>query len=256
MDCQKVKEFAYQYMDGELQDDVNTQVKAHLDACPLCKMQMEKEQNFDDFLRNHMIKEEAPYALREQVVEILNTPRPWQWVFDLKWLRPASMAAAMTVIVGIILFSTFNQPFPVFASSVETHMEHLSGAYPLEIITDDVDEALRWFEGKVKFALERPHLDPSKVRLLGARLVHLQDRKAAYFVFEKNGHRISAILVDVQRNEIPRVKKENIYEGPKSTVYTQQYKGYNSVVCQHKGAGTGCIVVGSMPKEMLMGLMG
>jgi len=81
MNCQKVKEHLDRYLDGELQHELAVELKQHTLACPLCGLELEKEQKFNAMIRNHLHRKEAPYELREAVINRLNRPSKFQFIF-------------------------------------------------------------------------------------------------------------------------------------------------------------------------------
>jgi len=254
MNCQNVKEYLDRYLDGELQHELAVELKQHTLSCPLCGLELEKEQKFNAMIRNHLHQKEAPYELREAVINRLNRPSKFQFIFGYNWMRPAPLTALATlsmVIAFLGVVSIFNRPFPVFAESVERHMDFLKGSYPMEIQTEDMNEAVAWFEGKMDFAVAPPHVFLEDIKLVGARIVHLKDKKVAYFIFKKDGHFISAYSMDLKDVKIPKVDKSYMVEKPNSTIMISNHKGYKSVVCLHKRDRTGCVWVVDMPEKEL-----
>lgn len=252
MDCQKFQEYLYPFLDGEIDEGLRLEMEQHIANCPMCSLELEKERKFGHVLKAHLIKEKAPFALREAVVEQLEKSKrksSWRHVF-VKQLAPSF--ALMVIIVAVVFNQRLNvgNTFPVFSEAVENHLEYLRGIYPLEFQTSDMKEALAWFRGKTDFAVTPPHIALDKVHLVGGRIVHLKDKKSAYFLLEKDGYKISAFYTNLHDASLPKASAQ---AGIKSLgmrlVKTE--RGYHTIYCFHKEDGTACILVSDMPLKEL-----
>ena len=252
MDCQKFQEYLYSFLDGEIDDSLRFQMEEHLQKCPMCSLEIENERKFGHVLKTHLIKEKAPFALREAVAEQLEKNKrkfSWEYVF----VRQLAPSFALLVIIVAVFFNLRphgDNAFPVFSEAVENHLEYLRGIYPLEFQTSDIKEALAWFRGKTDFAVTPPHINLSKVHLVGGRLVHLKDKKSAYFLLEKDGYKISAFYTDLHDVSQPKASvKSGIKPFGMRLVKTE--KGYHTIFCFHPEDGTACILVSDMPLKEL-----
>lgn len=252
MDCQKFQEYLYPFLDGEIDESLRPEMEQHISNCPMCSLELEKERKFGHVLKTHLIKEKAPFALREAVVEQLEkNKRKFSWRHLL--VRPLAPSFALLVIVVAVFYNLRthgDNAFPVFSEAVENHLEYLRGIYPLEFQTSDMKEALAWFRGKTDFAVTPPHINLTKVHLVGGRLVHLKDKKTAYFLLEKDGYKISAFYTDLHNVSLPQSSvKSGITLLGMRLVKTE--KGYHTIFCFHPEDGTACILVSDMPLEEL-----
>ena len=68
MDCKQIREVLNRFLDQELQQDQVQKVRDHLAKCPLCNLEVERETKFNKVIKNHLSQEEAPYELRERVM--------------------------------------------------------------------------------------------------------------------------------------------------------------------------------------------
>lgn len=257
MKCQEIKENIYLYLDKELEDSKVQNFKQHLNLCPLCQMAVENEKGFDSLVRSHVVSEEAPYELREAVVAQLDS-KSNRFGFPA-WLtgKPAMLTAVFSFIMVFVLAAGFlksQQTFPLYSEAVSNHLDYLKGGYPLEIKSNDIDEVLAWFEGKLDFAVQKPHINLNKVKLIGARLVRIKDSKAAYFMFEKDGQTISAFSVALAGKKLPQ-DDVSVVDRPLVTIMAKNEKGYSSVLCLHKVDHSGCLFVSSMPEDKLKKLL-
>ncbi len=256
MNCQTFKENLNKYLDGELEKRNVGPFKFHLSSCALCGLLLEKEQKFEATLRHHMVKESAPYALRESVVNCLEGKKRFAFLQNISWLMHGWRPVAVTMITLVLVFSVFLQntiAFPLFEESITRHVQCLAGAYPIEISSEDIKEVSKWFVGKLDFAVKIPDLTRHGIKLKGARLCHLKDKKVALIYYDKDGHRISVFVLDSQGLKVPRSKK---IKHTQQTLFVNNDKGYQSILClDQRLEGVGCIFVSDLPEEELIDLI-
>lgn len=255
MNEQEFQELFYKYLDGELNDKEVQEVEQYLESNPLSQIALEKEKNFDDFIRQHLIKKEMPYDVREQIIKSIDdkAAKSFSW---RNWFQPVWKPAGVFLASCILIFSLFlnnSESFPIFSASVDRHMDVLNGAYPMEIVSGDIDEVNRWFEGKMNFAVQVPNILNKRCKLLGARICHLQDKKVALITFDVSGRRMTAFVIDTHNMDVPKSKK---YKQEDQVLYSSSNKGYQSVLCLNKEQnGVGCIYVSDMPEQELLSLV-
>ncbi len=252
MHCQKFQEYLYPFLDREIDEGLRVEMEQHMSNCSMCSLELEKERKFGHVLKTHIIKEKASYALREALVEQWEkNKKNFSWKSVLA--RQCAPSFALLIIVVAVFFnwrSSNDHTFPVFSEVVESHLEYLRGIYPLEFQTSDIKEALAWFRGKTDFAVTTPHINLRNAHLVGGRLVHLKDKKTAYFLLEKDGYKISAFYTDLHDVSRPKATdKSGIKALGMRLVKTE--KGYHTIFCFHPEDGTACILVSDMPLDEL-----
>lgn len=250
INCRKFQESLYVFLDGELEENLKSEMERHLSGCPVCSLELEQEKKFDHVLKTGLLKERAPFALREAVGEQLEKSKS---KFSRRHVFAPQLVPAFALLV-IVLAVAFNQrlnagkTFPVFSEAVENHLEYLKGQYPLEFQTNDMKEALNWFRGKTDFAVMAPHISLAKTTLIGGRIIHLKDKKAAYFLLEKNGYKISCFYTDLHDVPVPKASGKERVNHLGKTLLVKSEQGYRTIFCFHPD-GTACIFVSDMPLE-------
>ncbi len=258
MDEMKYNQNLYRYIDGEMDAEEKREFEAAIEANPLSQSHLENEQKFDQVIRRHMIQEEAPYELRERIMEKLQHRGPLEKLRETAWFAPLA-SSLITAVIAVAFFGILTytpKEFTAFAEGVDTHIEHLHGTYEAEFLTADIDEAVKWFDEKLDFAVIRPHIAPDKAKLIGARIIQINGRKAAYFMYDVNGHPLSAFVMDMNGEPLDRIRDRMLREGTKAKIYSQNLKGFQAVLCYHKGNDTGCMLVTDMTQDELLPLMG
>ena len=254
MECQKFQEYLYAYLDRELDEAVSLEMEQHLSNCPVCSLELEKERKFGHVLKAHLIREKAPFVLREAVIQQLESKKFfWRNVFVARF-APALALLAVVVMVVFNQQGHFGKTFPVFSEALKDHLEYLKGEYPLEFQTSDMKEALNWFRGKTDFAVMAPHISLNKTTLLGGRIIHLKDKKAAYFLLEKDGHKISCFYTDLHDVSVPKASNKEGIDQLGNMLLVKTKQGYRTIFCFHPD-GTACIFVSDMPLEEFVGII-
>lgn len=246
MDCQKLKEYIYPFIDGELDTHTSLLVKEHILACPLCGLELEQEKRLDSLIRQNISKDKASFELKERILDSIGGTRTY--------LRPALAVVSLTFLALIfVLPSLLNKPksSPIFTDSISSHIRFLQGRLPVEIASDNPGKLSRWFEGKVDFAVNVPDLSRKGATLIGGRLHHLMENKTAYLIYQMDGHTISAFVIDMSARDIRKGKR---LTGGKNIFSARGEKGYQSILCIDKG-GIGCIFVSELSEEELMRLV-
>lgn len=222
MDCKEVREYLYSFLDGELDSQINTLVKEHLSLCPLCSIELEQEKTFNTLIEEGVSVEKAPYELRERIINSLEERRIPFSVFQLR-----TALVGICVILSLVFFIFKPSPFPVFKESIIHHISFLQNKIPIEISSDSPAEVKKWLQDKVDFMAMVPILSPQGVNMLGARVCCFGDKKAAYIMYEKEGHNISVFMFDAKGLRFPKAKQVAMNN---KKFYIDKEKGYNSAL--------------------------
>lgn len=106
------------------------------------------------------------------------------------------------------------------------------GNYPIEVTGPDSARVTHWFRDKVDFPVRLPQFAGRQVNLLGGRIAHVADRRAAYLVYEVDGVRLSVLVFDGEGLTIP---SDRIREVGGRDVALLNNKGYEVAVLQDGG---------------------
>jgi anti-sigma factor (TIGR02949 family) len=249
MDCQKTKEYLYPFIDGELDRHTYLLVEEHISACPLCHLELEKEKRVDSLIRNNLSKENAPYELKEKILTSLENLEEKEFGrFTPRILKPALAGITLLSLI-IILFSWLNKPFPVFSEAIKEHIMFLQGKLPMDVTSGKPKEISSWLQAKVDFKVMVPDLSSQGVNIFGAGLCAFKDKRVAYIMYGKNGHRLSVFMFDAKGMRLPRARK--IFVNNK-IFYLSKEKGYNSVVWFDEGIA--CVFVSDLGEAELLHL--
>lgn len=218
------------YLDDELEVSDCSPIEAHLNRCADCSAAFQSERRFLDLIRAFRIRRVASPELRAQVENILNAPSLLplappelrQRVKKLLRQRPLvpagatvpliprwalPVAAILVVALGAAWWSFHDRgatvrsaPTSDFAEmAADTHLRHIRGQLPLEIISDAPAQLSAWFTNKVPFLVKLPNYQESSgqeklYRLEGARLVSYKNDYAAYVAYQMRSRPISLVV--------------------------------------------------------------
>jgi anti-sigma factor RsiW len=227
MQCDHIQSRIAFYLDDELREQERVEVEDHLQSCACCRGLCEAERQFLAGIRQAAPLHTAPPQLRQRVADMLGdapalqsaSPALRRSVRRLlmptapfsSGLRQHRRVLALTFTIGIFAIATIwyalarreSLPLPrpsEFAlMAVDTHLRHLRGQLPLEIVSDSAAEISAWFVGKVAFAMKLPNYQEASgqeklYRLEGARLVGFRNDYAAYVAYQMRQRPITLVI--------------------------------------------------------------
>lgn len=253
MDCSDIREYIYSFLDGQLDIQTNELVKEHLLACPVCSLELEQEKKLGSLIKNSIPKENAPYELKETVLSRIRKSRdkPNQ-IFIFPLPRPVVTVALSLLFIGVLIIPvlvSINKPFPVFSESIKDHIQFLqgNGNPAMDIVSNKPEEIHHWLQTKLDFRVMVPELSSQGLRLLGARRCSFKDKKVAYIMYGRNGHKLSVFMFDAEGVKFPKAKKIAVNN---KIFYLSKEKGYNSALWIDEGIA--CVFVSDLDEAELL----
>ena len=239
MNCQEFQIFADAYVDGEFDERDRGEAEAHIRGCAECRTQVEMRFRLKDQLKQVMGQTRAPEALRSRIVAQLEQA---ECAARRQRLRQ-SPAVRVAIVAGplaasIILVLAFLPEFTVTPAAseqvpmVESTVDWHRGNLPIEVTGPQNAEVARWFRGKVDFPVRLPTFQSPRVRLVGGRIAHVKDRRAAYALYDIDGARLSVMMFHSDNLKVPgdRIRK---IDGQDVAVLNSH--GYEVAVLQDNG---------------------
>jgi anti-sigma factor RsiW len=180
------------YVDGELAGRDREGYERHLGSCERCRAATRFEARFKAAVRGHLPRQPVPAALerrvRGSIASIPIAPRRWPW---LTYPRLVPALAAVGVLVVVAGTVRGRRSF-VLDQARRSYQAEL----PMDVAGPDCTSVASWFRGRVDFPVHAPYM-PGHITCKGGRLVNVQDRPAAYLVYQDaGGHRVSVLVFD------------------------------------------------------------
>lgn len=77
MDCRKVSEIAFLYIDNEMESDLAKPFQDHLSHCPCCASQVDHRRKLVILVRQRCVRQQAPQRLRVRILTSLPHRQGW-----------------------------------------------------------------------------------------------------------------------------------------------------------------------------------
>jgi anti-sigma factor RsiW len=224
--CQDIRGRLVFYLDDELQGNERVEFESHLNNCETCRTLLENERRFLALIRQSRPLHRASPELRARVESLVNTSQPApiapahlrdriQRSLSQLSVRPRSftfrlVAAGASIVTLLIVVGVwrgtrerrdlhFAGPSEFALMAADTHLRHLRGQLPLEIVSAAPQQISSWFENKLSFSVKLPNYQESSgqeklYELEGARLVGYQNDYAAYVSYQMRQRPISLVI--------------------------------------------------------------
>jgi anti-sigma factor RsiW len=153
---------------------------------------------------------------------------PPRWP-GLTWSRALPALAAIGVVVAIA-GTVRSRHSIVMDQARRTYQAEL----PLDVAGPDCSLVSSWFRGRVDFPVQPPRL-PAQITCQGGRLVNVEDRPAAYLVYQDpKGHRVSVLVFDAESSPI-EAPHRRVVEGRE--VFYRGGPGISTAAYHDRGLG-------------------
>ncbi len=205
INCELFERHVGAFVDGELDPHTQMEFDGHLEGCPECQERMAFEGVYREQVREAG-DAIAPSSLHERVrLSLQNEQPPARAALALPLVLPFASAAAVALVVGGVYA---NQPVDeeaAFEDVVRLHNIQL----PADITVNEetgmggefappVQQVSHWFRDKgVAFPVRPAEFAQRDVRLVGARLSNVRERRAAALYYElQDGQRLTVVVTD------------------------------------------------------------
>ena len=211
-ECTDIRSRLNLYLDNELQGDERVEFEYHLRECQSCRSVAQAEKRFLDTIRTAEPLYIASPELTSRVRSVLHLPhrnsanagRDSHSLRKHRVIATVAAAALLLLLLPILIWRAREREPQSSASSfalmaADTHLRHIRGQLPLEMMSTEPREVSQWFINKVDFSVKIPNYQESPgleklYTMEGARLVAYRNDYAAYVAYQMNGHPISLVI--------------------------------------------------------------
>ncbi len=261
--CKEVRSSLFQYLDGELPQERQSDMEGHLASCADCCHLVDLERTFRHTYLDALRPDPVPARVREHVIGLLGALPDHQpgrnWRRFASPPMPLLAAAALLVVGGILgvglqrLWNGTRPPLNRLAeASVEQHQKLVRGIVPYDIKQVPAKAAEQWFRRRLDFNVSLPELTRQGLTFIGGRISHLRDFDVAALHYQVEGKDVSLFIIPLDQ-----YRGLGLGESPKFKMVAHQ--GYDVIVWASHGAayslvseigGQSCLVCHS-PEEKL-----
>jgi mycothiol system anti-sigma-R factor len=206
MNCDEISQLLGAYLDDELEETLQPEVKKHLDECPDCRKEADGIANFSSFVRTTMPIYKAPAKLKAKIRASLRKESGTESdrFFRLRW--PLIYAAAILVL-GFILTSalrtfTPNKDQELIAQAIANHARSLMVDHLVDVTSSDQHVVRPWFTGKLDYSPPVADLAEEGYTLVGGRIDMLDKRPVAAIVYRHGNQVINVFVWPVETRKI------------------------------------------------------
>lgn len=223
MTCGEFTAHLHAYVDGELGVRETAVADAHAADCRLCRGLVAAERQLRELVRLQP-RESAPSALRTKIVR-----RVRRQAFGVV-VSPALAAAAVGFLslAGVLFTGWPRAEMPVVERLVDTHSAYAQLERPAEFASAAPAEVRGWLSRRAGLRVPIPDYSAAGIRLIGARVVAVAERRAGHVLYEKGHTLLSIFLVPLGARAATLDGSRIDYRGHR--YLTQQRGGYRTVL--------------------------
>jgi len=223
MNCETFLACLHPFVDGELGVSDALAADTHAAECPTCRSVVARERDFRQLLRGHA-REAAPPELRRRIV--VGIRRSSRVAAVRPWLALPAAAAAAALVAFAVLPWTERPSGGVIAELVDKHIAFAQLERPAEFVSADRRQVGDWFLERAGLRVTVPDYSQAGIRLVGARIADVGERRAAYIVYEKGRTLLSVFIAprpeDAEAGGEPLSYRGHVY-------VKREQKGYHTV---------------------------
>jgi anti-sigma factor RsiW len=248
MDCREAERFIDLRLDGEIEPSEGVVLETHLSTCTICRTRYHAQGKCLTTVRSKLkeANEEArtPIGLRTRIVARVSDDEARE---GFAWGRAVSVTLGVSMI-AVLSWSGTNTSSLVPEETVTRH----SGNLPPEVRADyeDARGVQKFLASNLRYPVSVPRFERNpSVRLVGARLSNLDDREAAYVMYDRRGSKLSLFAYPKPARFTRPADFREVQVGAR-TLLVGNRRGYN-VVAWEEGDLVYSLVSDIDPKEML-----
>jgi len=180
------------YLDGEVPEAQAAAVRSHIAGCPACAAEVAEIVSLKRSLleaRGHFVPraELRARVMRQQMAAKKKARMMPNWL----WPALATVAAMLMISVAWMHYS---QRADALSEVADLHVNMLSSANPVDVVSTDRHTVKPWFAGRIPFAFNVPEFAGSDFALLGGKVAYFDQQPGAQLLVSMKQHKISVLI--------------------------------------------------------------
>lgn len=244
MKCEDARQFVDAYVDGEFGERERAEFDVHIEACEPCRQEVEGRIELKDVIKKTCRCGAAPDELRARIMGELRvvSAQETRAGSRRKMVHYVAAAVPLAGAIAVVLAVVTPEWFAVDESAASEQLQRLPavqhtvewhrGDFPVEVTGPATEAVTGWFRGKVDFPVRLPAFDAEQVQLVGGRIAHVDDKRAAYALYDVGGARLSVMMSHDDKVAVPAADIERI-EG--RDVAFLNLRGYEVAILRNNG---------------------
>jgi mycothiol system anti-sigma-R factor len=198
MSCSETAILLHGMLDNELDPATAVRIENHLEACPTCAAEYQRQKELRAAIRQTGVCYAAPETLRRRVDNAIpSSPRTarspwWQRLFE-DWRVGAGSSLALAGSLALFILTTGTDD-NIQQELIAGHIRSLQADHLTDVATSDQHTVKPWFMGKVNVSPPVVDLAKRGFPLAGGRLDYIQGREAAVLVYRRRQHIINLFV--------------------------------------------------------------
>jgi anti-sigma factor RsiW len=220
--CAAAREFLGAHFDGELDPNVEFEIRAHVAACESCTSTLDAYQKRRTMLRESELFYQAPATLEARIRKGLSNQRrsvpPWQ-----RW---GAVAACLLIACGLGQRLLQHESLTrAGQQAISAHVRAMITGHVSDVVSTDRHTVKPWYNGRLDFSPPVLDLQAQGFPLVGGRIDYLDGKPVAALVYQRRKHVIDLFVAP---GTSPRAENTEL-NGFRSRSWTQDGMSFTAV---------------------------
>lgn len=236
MTCSETREYAFAFLDSELDAPLSIELQRHLEHCPGCAREVEIERVIRKRLSvqldgGNSQAQPDEETLRAAVMAVASHRQRPSLDRIRRWaLAAAGIAAGLLVGVTAWLWSDSGDSVASrFSELVIADFQHVQDdGFPVQFASADPLKVATWLHAQTGLVVAMPPVQPTVYRLAGARKCKIAGRPAAFAMYVMGDTPVSFVVTSAEEHDVASMKRSD--RGGQAH-WVERHKGYTVVAC-------------------------
>jgi anti-sigma factor RsiW len=191
------------YVDSELSEQALAELETHFRSCPSCAADALGRLQMKRLTQAAGSRYSPSPEFRLRVERSIQPKRRRLWAgLGIPKLTVA-VAAAAALVLFAVLWVRHDERSRGLTELADLHVATLASANPVDVVSSDRHTVKPWFAGKLPFTFNLPELQNSPFKLIGGRMVYIDQSPGAQLLFQIRQHHLSVFILQDKSGVFP-----------------------------------------------------